>query len=568
MADKDTRNANYISALKNRGQIVTDRNGADDHIDPRSGSRFSYDQSRISSNPNDPNRYSGQQLAALRSRGAISPQEYAMHMQARQNQPSNEQVQAMVENQAREAQNIAHRRSVADQERSLGNSAWADYLAGKGPIPSREELNRIAASQQAPTFRTEAPVQLPPTPNSQPQAAPATIPASTQPQAAPSAPTNLPTQPAAPQQQSNPVQINPTLNLTEHRVKSPGVRGGFVTEHRDNSGNAVTPSFLTPYKSPVSGRGNNYITKYKDNTGNTVDPSNIGFVGSGDFRKAYSTIPSSPGASAPATNIAQKPLTPLKPTSQFGRNQLSRPIINPVPPPILPISDMLAKKSELSVLSEIREDLLAMQKQLGKQASLSKEQIHHITSSVDHLEKAAQAEAEKIWNGFSSTMKSEGANEDFMEGFKKEASGWANFNNSTYTPYQAPQQDWRDLPEDRHRIIPMLNNKWTGALGGMMLSSVLANKMGLRGPLGWLAPVFGAMAGRKYFPNIINSFKDAPGTGIHKLKNESIEINNQRPLTAPVAQIPTPTGIVPPPSVPPPIGNMPSPGVVAPNMNP
>lgn len=58
---------------------------------------------------------------------------------------------------------------------------------------------------------------------------------------------------------------------------------------------------------------------------------------------------------------------------------------------------------------------------LGKDCPYTSDQIDQITSSAEAFEKAAQEEAQCVWAGIEDTLRKEGADQDFIEGFKKEA---------------------------------------------------------------------------------------------------------------------------------------------------
>lgn len=75
--------------------------------------------------------------------------------------------------------------------------------------------------------------------------------------------------------------------------------------------------------------------------------------------------------------------------------------------------------------------------------------------------------------------------------------------------------DETGLPSDRHRMLPFMGNNWTGAMGGALLAAIIARQMGISGPLGWLLPLLGGVAGYKMLPGMINSWSDRPGTGVN-----------------------------------------------------
>jgi hypothetical protein len=58
-----------------------------------------------------------------------------------------------------------------------------------------------------------------------------------------------------------------------------------------------------------------------------------------------------------------------------------------------------------------------------------------------------------------------------------------------------------------------MGNKWTGAGGGMLMGGLVARQLGLSGPLAWLLPILGGVAGYRYLPKAMNHFKDPLGKG-------------------------------------------------------
>lgn len=248
------------------------------------------------------------------------------------------------------------------------------------------------------------------------------------------------------------------------------------------------------------------------------------------------------------------------------------------------------KRAEQDYLSYLREELL-------KEADLvySKEEVEEFTSSRESFEKAAELEAQLVWNGLLDQLKKEGASEDFIEGFTKEAAGglggaWKGLK-SFGTSHVMPAMKWvgnrfkkpsfkdaftgavtggtaggltlglpgavagglagaavgglgtggaatlgagalygmgafgrnkKELdpfgaPVDRHRVVPFMKNKYTGAAGGALLAHAIARESGLEGPMGWLLPILGGMVGHKYFPDMMNKWKDPRGYGINSI---------------------------------------------------
>ncbi len=69
------------------------------------------------------------------------------------------------------------------------------------------------------------------------------------------------------------------------------------------------------------------------------------------------------------------------------------------------------------------------------------------------------------------------------------------------------------LPSNRNNFIPGMNNKLTGGIGGMLLSSILANQLGLQGPAAWMLPLLGGVVGYSQFPKLMNQWRDPLGYG-------------------------------------------------------
>jgi hypothetical protein len=73
--------------------------------------------------------------------------------------------------------------------------------------------------------------------------------------------------------------------------------------------------------------------------------------------------------------------------------------------------------------------------------------------------------------------------------------------------------DATGLPQDRNRLVPAINNKFAGGVGGALLAALIASETGLGGPAAWLLPILGGVAGYNYFPQMMNKWKDPYGTG-------------------------------------------------------
>lgn len=75
--------------------------------------------------------------------------------------------------------------------------------------------------------------------------------------------------------------------------------------------------------------------------------------------------------------------------------------------------------------------------------------------------------------------------------------------------------DETGLPANRNQLIPGVGNNWTGALGGALLASLIGNQLGLEGPMSWMLPLLGGVAGYKMLPGAVNSWQDPKGMGVN-----------------------------------------------------
>ena len=109
-----------------------------------------------------------------------------------------------------------------------------------------------------------------------------------------------------------------------------------------------------------------------------------------------------------------RPATPPSSTlnPQPHPTQLMDPSIPQVPQKVAEIQDCLM---------HLRKELQKRAFALGDKNPYTAEQIERITSSAEAFEKAAQEEAQCVWAGIEDTLRKEGADEDFIEGIKKEA---------------------------------------------------------------------------------------------------------------------------------------------------
>jgi hypothetical protein len=78
---------------------------------------------------------------------------------------------------------------------------------------------------------------------------------------------------------------------------------------------------------------------------------------------------------------------------------------------------------------------------------------------------------------------------------------------------QDKTRDMSGMLEDRNRVLPFMKNKWMGAAGGALLANMLARENQIEGPMGWLLPILGGMAGHHFLPKLMNKWKDPTGYG-------------------------------------------------------
>jgi hypothetical protein len=83
---------------------------------------------------------------------------------------------------------------------------------------------------------------------------------------------------------------------------------------------------------------------------------------------------------------------------------------------------------------------------------------------------------------------------------------------------------------DRNRVLPFLNNRTSGAIGGALLAMMIARQQGWGGAHGWILPVLGAIAGYNFLPGIMNKWKDPAGFGANSIGGGAAQLNQQYPL--------------------------------------
>lgn len=117
-----------------------------------------------------------------------------------------------------------------------------------------------------------------------------------------------------------------------------------------------------------------------------------------------------PQLQQPGVPIAARPLT--SPTSTLNLQPHPSQLLAPNAPKVAAVQEHL---------SYLRTELHKMAAELGETCMYSSEKIDEITSSPEAFEKAAQEEAQCVWAGIEDTLRKEGADQDFIDGIKKEA---------------------------------------------------------------------------------------------------------------------------------------------------
>jgi hypothetical protein len=84
--------------------------------------------------------------------------------------------------------------------------------------------------------------------------------------------------------------------------------------------------------------------------------------------------------------------------------------------------------------------------------------------------------------------------------------------------------------QDRHRVVPFMNNIATGAIGGALIAALIANHSGYSGPMSWLLPILGGVAGYHYLPQMMNKWKDPYGVGENAISPLAANMNQMHPL--------------------------------------
>jgi len=92
-------------------------------------------------------------------------------------------------------------------------------------------------------------------------------------------------------------------------------------------------------------------------------------------------------------------------------------------------------------------------------------------------------------------------------------------------------KDTTGLEASRNRALPFASNKTTGAVGGALLGSLLANEMGVSGAGAWMMPVLGGLAGYHHLPNLMDKWKDPYGYGVNAIGAGAAGMNRAMPLT-------------------------------------
>ena len=404
----------------------------------------------------------------------LSAREQQIHNMAKRDAEANspEGVARRAEAQKVQAAQDAQTRKVSDQFKTEGNTEWADFLAGKRGIPSREETNRMLDRQKqtaAPEVAQAAPAPASaPSPAPEPAPTPAPAPAPTA--AAAPAPTPAPTPAPAPAAQPVPWEGTGFQGSKVYNA----IYGGTPEVKSPQYSNEASK----PYGGVTGGMGGGMglSGEHKPYTGN--EWSGTGFHGSKLHQLIYgkpaaAPVPSPAAAPAPAptpapptpapaqapSNVAIPPqqLTTQPPApAQQGNPATSNLNIQPNPvaqkqpaPNVSAAAQPGAKPPQIKipkppkpalgsnvpgmpqppiklasvedVLSNLRSKLHKMASELGDECKYSSARIDEITSSPEAFEKAAQEEAQCIWAGIEDTLRKEGADQDFIDGIKKEA---------------------------------------------------------------------------------------------------------------------------------------------------
>jgi hypothetical protein len=80
---------------------------------------------------------------------------------------------------------------------------------------------------------------------------------------------------------------------------------------------------------------------------------------------------------------------------------------------------------------------------------------------------------------------------------------------------------------DRNRVVPFMNNQFAGGMGGWLLGSVIAQRMGLQGLPAWILPLLGAIAGKNMLPQMMNRMRDPYGYGANRINPAAALVNQQ-----------------------------------------
>jgi hypothetical protein len=114
----------------------------------------------------------------------------------------------------------------------------------------------------------------------------------------------------------------------------------------------------------------------------------------------------------------------------------------------------------------------------------------------------------------------------------------------------SPSGDSSGLRGDRHRVVPFMSNKATGAIGGALLAMLIAREMGLEGGAGLIAPILGGIAGYNYLPEMMNKWKDPYGSGANRMNPFAAAYNRANPFIpeTPEAPVSYSQSLPPPPA--------------------
>lgn len=137
---------------------------------------------------------------------------------------------------------------------------------------------------------------------------------------------------------------------------------------------------------------------------------------------------------------------------------------------VQPKIKMSSLSTEQDYLQHLQKELLEMSSKLAS-CRYSKEDILRITSSRENFEKAAQEEAADVMEGLLSELRKSGRDEDYIEGFKKEAGALDILKlapSILQHPMKAIRAGAKVLGAGKKTTVDALHAAGSGGLGGMV----------------------------------------------------------------------------------------------------